>query len=72
MVKRKKQQHKLVDKVNEQLENTRVNPTYLMASQIAAAWLYIIFRVLWFIPEIIFGNDACTKARNKLNEKLNN
>lgn len=62
---------KILEKTNETLENASIHPVILAVTQANAGWLYMFSRWSWFLPEIIFGKDACTMARIKVNEKLN-
>lgn len=62
---------KIKDKLNESLEEARINPIIMAVNQANAGWLYMFSKWSWWLPEKIFGKDACTMARIKVNEKLN-
>ena len=62
---------KILDKANEKLEDAAVNPIIVALTQANAGWLYLFGKWSWWLPEIIFGKDACTLARIKINQKLN-
>ena len=63
---------KTIDKASNALEDQRVNPVIIAITQTLALIPYFSFKLQWFLSEIIFGKDACTIARNKLNSEFKN
>ena len=63
---------KTIDKASNVLEEQRVNPIIIAITQTLALIPYFSFKLQWFLSELIFGKDACTIARNKLNSEFEN
>ena len=66
-----KLKQKTIYKAEKVLEDARTNPLLLALIQTYAAWIYLSFKVQWNLSKWIFGEDACSIARNKLNSDFN-
>ena len=58
---------KTIDRSNKALEEQRNNPLVMAIVQTLAVPIYLSFKLQWFLSSLLFGEDACTIARNKLN-----
>lgn len=63
---------KVIDKADQVLGDARSAPLILAFTQTLALLVYFPLKVLWFFSTILYGEDACTIARNKFNSEIDN